>query len=61
MSDGFTSGELEILLGNLAAIFHEATRNTTEYIFDDSIASIEEDAAGVEVQFQHGTAADLTS
>jgi 2-polyprenyl-6-methoxyphenol hydroxylase-like FAD-dependent oxidoreductase len=54
MPDGFTSGELEILRGDLAEIFYEATRDTTEYIFDDSIAGIEEDPGGVEVQFQRG-------
>lgn len=52
MPDGFTSGELEILRGDLAAIFHEATRDTTEYIFDDSIAAIEDNATGVDVLFQ---------
>jgi 2-polyprenyl-6-methoxyphenol hydroxylase-like FAD-dependent oxidoreductase len=54
MPDGFTSGELEILRGDLAAIFHDATRDTTEYIFDDSIAAIEEGPVGVEVQFERG-------
>src|SRR3984885_2274507 len=39
MPDGFTSGELEILRGDLARVFHEATRSTTEYIFDDSIVA----------------------
>jgi len=52
MPDGFTSGELEILRGDLADIFYQATRNTTEYIFDDSVVRIDEDANGVEVQFQ---------
>lgn len=54
MPDGFTSGELEILRGDLAEIFHEATRETTEYIFDDSITSIEERDAGVDVTFERG-------
>jgi 2-polyprenyl-6-methoxyphenol hydroxylase-like FAD-dependent oxidoreductase len=54
MPDGFTSGELEILRGDLAGIFHEATRQTTEYIFDDSIASMEESDSGVDVLFQGG-------
>jgi 2-polyprenyl-6-methoxyphenol hydroxylase-like FAD-dependent oxidoreductase len=54
MPDGFTSGELEVPRGDLAAIFHEATRETTEYIFDDSIVDIEESAAGVEVLFERG-------
>ena len=53
MPDGFTSGELEILRGDLAGIFHQATRRTTEYIFDDSIVEMEESDGGVEVRFQH--------
>ena len=54
MPDGFTSGELEILRGDLATIFHNATRETTEYIYDDSISAIEEGAGGVEVHFERG-------
>ena len=54
MPDGFTSGELEILRGDLAGIFHEATRETTEYIFDDSIASMKESEAGIDVVFERG-------
>ena len=54
MPDGFTSGELEVLRGDLADIFHEVTRETTEYIFDDSVARIDEDSTGVEVEFQRG-------
>src|ERR1700761_2562852 len=54
MPDGFTSGELEILRGDLAGIFYEATRQTTEYIFDDSIVAIEDGPEGAEVLFQRG-------
>jgi 2-polyprenyl-6-methoxyphenol hydroxylase-like FAD-dependent oxidoreductase len=54
MPDGFTSGELEILRGDLAEIFHRATRESTEYIFDDSIAAMEQSDAGVDVLFQRG-------
>src|ERR1700689_4034199 len=54
MPDGFTSGELEILRGDLAGIFHQATRRTTEYIFDDSIAGMEERDGGVDGKFQPG-------
>jgi 2-polyprenyl-6-methoxyphenol hydroxylase-like FAD-dependent oxidoreductase len=54
MPDGFTSGELEILRGDLADIFHRATRENTEYIFDDSIAAMEQSSAGVDVLFQSG-------
>lgn len=52
MPDGFTSGELEILRGDLAQILYESTRETTEYIFGDSIAAMEEDGGGVEVVFE---------
>src|ERR1700761_3104971 len=52
MPDGFTSGELEVLRGDLAEIFHEATRETTEYLFNDSITSIEETTDGVDVRFE---------
>lgn len=55
MPDGFTSGELEVLRSDLAAIFHEATRNTIEYIFDDSITAIEESTGGTEVRFERGS------
>jgi 2-polyprenyl-6-methoxyphenol hydroxylase-like FAD-dependent oxidoreductase len=54
MPDGFTSGELEILRGDLAAIFYEATRAGTEYIFGDSIAGVEESDDGVDVLFEQG-------
>jgi 2-polyprenyl-6-methoxyphenol hydroxylase-like FAD-dependent oxidoreductase len=54
MPDGFTSGELEILRGDLAAIFHEATRETTEYIFGDTIEAMEHSGDGVDVQFRGG-------
>jgi 2-polyprenyl-6-methoxyphenol hydroxylase-like FAD-dependent oxidoreductase len=54
MPDGFTSGELEILRGDLARVFYQATRETTEYIFDDSIAGMEQTDSGVEVLFQRG-------
>lgn len=54
MPDGFTSGELEILRGDLAKVFHQATRATTEYIFGDSIEALEQGESGVEVWFESG-------
>lgn len=54
MPDGFTSGELEIMRGDLADILHEATRQDTEYIFNDSIAGMKTSEAGVEVTFERG-------
>ena len=54
MPDGFTSGELEILRGDLANVLYDATKNETEYIFDNSIAAMQQTATGVEVSFQKG-------
>src|ERR1700722_14811074 len=48
MPDGFTSGELEIMRGDLAGVFYEATRDATEYIFDDSITAMAERGDGIE-------------
>ncbi len=51
MPDGFTSGELEIMRGDLAGVLYGATRDHAEYIFDDSILAISEDEDGAEVTF----------
>jgi 2-polyprenyl-6-methoxyphenol hydroxylase-like FAD-dependent oxidoreductase len=51
MPDGYTSGELEILRGDLANVLYRATKENTEYIFDDSIAQISQTSKGVEVSF----------
>ena len=40
--------------GDLAAILHEASRESTEHMFGDSIDGIEQSEAGVDVQFQNG-------
>ncbi|WP_155358242.1 FAD-dependent monooxygenase [Acrocarpospora macrocephala] len=49
---GMFSGDLEILRGDLARILYDATKDHTEYLFDDSITAITEDADGVEVTFE---------
>jgi 2-polyprenyl-6-methoxyphenol hydroxylase-like FAD-dependent oxidoreductase len=54
LPDGFTSGELEILRGDLAKVLHAATCKDAEYIFDDSIESIEQTKDGVDVRFASG-------
>lgn len=54
LPDGFTSGEVEILRGDLARILYEATRHDAEYIFDDSITGLRQSEAGVEVTFRRG-------
>jgi 2-polyprenyl-6-methoxyphenol hydroxylase-like FAD-dependent oxidoreductase len=47
------AGDVEILRGDLAQILYEATRDTTEYIFGDSITRLEEGPGGVRVWFEH--------
>jgi len=54
LPDGFTSGELEILRGDLAAVLHEAASSRAQYLFGDSIQSIEQRADSVEVSFASG-------
>jgi 2-polyprenyl-6-methoxyphenol hydroxylase-like FAD-dependent oxidoreductase len=56
LPDGFTSGELEIQRGDLAHLLHDTTRNSAEYIFDDSVRSMNETPGGVEVTFAGGNA-----
>jgi 2-polyprenyl-6-methoxyphenol hydroxylase-like FAD-dependent oxidoreductase len=48
-----TSGEVEIMRGDLAGILYEATKHNVEYIFGDSIRTLEQDDVGVTVTFEH--------
>ncbi|WP_433256842.1 FAD-dependent monooxygenase [Streptosporangium sp. CA-135522] len=48
------AGDLEILKGDLTRILYEATRDDVEYVFGDSIASLEQDETGVRVTFARG-------
>lgn len=45
---------VEIMRDDLSEIFHDATRDDVEYVFGDSIASLAEDEAGVDVTFERG-------
>lgn len=47
-------GDLQILRGELIGLLHEATRWQVEYVFGDSIATLEQDADGVRVTFERG-------
>jgi 2-polyprenyl-6-methoxyphenol hydroxylase-like FAD-dependent oxidoreductase len=47
--------DIEILRADLGRILYEATRDDVEYVFDDSIAALHEDAGGVAVTFASGT------
>lgn len=55
LPDGFTSGDLEILRGDLAEVLYGATRGSAEYLFGDSIQSMVEKAGGVEVVLASGS------
>ncbi|MFD9726703.1 FAD-dependent monooxygenase [Streptomyces sp. NPDC059072] len=46
------AGDVEILRGDLARILYDATVPFTEYVFGDSITSLDEDADGVAVTFE---------
>ena len=44
--------EIEILRGDLGQVLYDATAADTEYLFDDTITGIEQDADGVTVTFE---------
>jgi 2-polyprenyl-6-methoxyphenol hydroxylase-like FAD-dependent oxidoreductase len=48
----FFAGDVELLRGDLAAILYQATRDSTEYIFGDSVTSLAQDDGGVHVTFE---------
>ena len=51
-----TGGDVEILRGDLAAVFYERTADRCEYLFGDSIAALTETADGVQVEFENAPA-----
>jgi 2-polyprenyl-6-methoxyphenol hydroxylase-like FAD-dependent oxidoreductase len=53
---GREGDDVEIMRGDLAHILYTATRDEVEYIFDDSIATMQETADGVRVTFDNGPA-----
>jgi 2-polyprenyl-6-methoxyphenol hydroxylase-like FAD-dependent oxidoreductase len=48
------SGDVEIFRGELAQIMYERTRDSVEYVFGDSIATLTESPEGVDVTFERG-------
>ncbi|HEY3556143.1 MAG TPA: FAD-dependent monooxygenase [Kribbella sp.] len=54
MYAGMSSRHVEILRGELTRILYGATRDSAEYLFGDSIASLHDDGAGVDVTFDSG-------
>jgi 2-polyprenyl-6-methoxyphenol hydroxylase-like FAD-dependent oxidoreductase len=51
---GISARHVEIMRGELASILYKATRDDVEYRFGDSIRTLDQDADGVEVTFEHG-------
>ncbi|MGE7883956.1 FAD-dependent monooxygenase [Bacillus sp. NPDC094077] len=45
--------DIEIMRSDLSNILYDLAKDTVEYIWDDSITSVHETEAGVEVQFVH--------
>ncbi|WP_440089561.1 FAD-dependent monooxygenase [Streptosporangium sp. LJ11] len=48
------AGDLEILRDDLAGLLYQATRREVEYVFGDSIATLEQSADDVRVTFDRG-------
>lgn len=53
---GISDRHVEILRGDLAEILHAHTRDDVDYEFDNSIAALADDGAGVHVEFERGPA-----
>lgn len=47
--------EIEIMRGDMADVFYQATKDQTEYIFNDRIASLTESEKGITVGFKNGS------
>jgi 2-polyprenyl-6-methoxyphenol hydroxylase-like FAD-dependent oxidoreductase len=54
-SEGVSERHVEIMRGELAKIIYEAGRNDIEYVFGDSISSLDETEQGVDVTFHYGS------
>jgi 2-polyprenyl-6-methoxyphenol hydroxylase-like FAD-dependent oxidoreductase len=52
----FAGGDLEVLRSDLSQVLYDHSRGGAEYIFGDSIATLSEHAAGVDVTFESGLA-----
>lgn len=52
--DGTGGRDVELMRGHLSRILYAATEHDVEYVFDDSVAALEETADGVRVTFERG-------
>jgi 2-polyprenyl-6-methoxyphenol hydroxylase-like FAD-dependent oxidoreductase len=46
------SREVEVTRTDLASILHEASRDSAEYLFGDTVTALDQDGAGVDVTFE---------
>ncbi len=53
---GISGRHVEIMRGELASILYEATRHDVQYLFEDSIQTLDEEPEGVAVTFKHAPA-----
>ncbi|GAA4613212.1 FAD-dependent monooxygenase [Actinoallomurus liliacearum] len=51
---GAEGSDLEVPRGDLAEILYDAVRDHTEFLFDDSIAALDDHEGGVDVTFRSG-------
>ncbi len=56
MTGEFLGGDVEILRGDLAAVFYQRTAGRCEYLFGDSITALTETADGVYAEFENAPA-----
>ncbi|MCO5992077.1 FAD-dependent monooxygenase [Actinoallomurus rhizosphaericola] len=54
LAGGDESSDLEVRRGDLADVLYDAIRDDTEFIFDDSIAALDDREGGVDVTFRGG-------
>jgi 2-polyprenyl-6-methoxyphenol hydroxylase-like FAD-dependent oxidoreductase len=54
-AEGVSERHVEIMRGELAKIIYEAGRDHSEYLFGNSISSMEQTEHGVDIEFQHGS------
>lgn len=50
----YAGGDVEILRSDLSGLLYDRTKDTTEYVFGDSITSLTDTGDGVHVTFEHG-------
>lgn len=55
----FAGGAIEVLRGDLSRVLYERSAPYAEYVFGDSIAALQEGAAGVRVTFASGVVRDF--